>query len=50
MLGDNERVRVGDATPEQWRLHDKIEEANFKAQEKARKKFPRKREAPQVAV
>lgn len=39
VLGENNRVHVGDATPEQYRLHDDIEKANYDAQKEARGKY-----------
>lgn len=35
ILGETQRVEVGDATNYQWRLHDNIKEANFTAQKEA---------------
>jgi hypothetical protein len=39
VLGDNNRVEVGLATPEQWRIHDDIEQANYVAQTEAHEKY-----------
>lgn len=46
ILGENNRVAVSDATPDQYKLHDDIEKANFTAQKNARVeylKFERRR-------